>query len=232
MSNLIEEYTEQLEAIEKALNIDFEDRELLFRSLVHDSFVYENEEIKKSNERLEFLGDSVLGLVISHLLFLRYPEWAEGEMALFKSNLVSSDSLARRAKKINLGDFLFLGKGEEASGGRERASILSDTMEALIGAIFIDKGFEAAYRFIEFIFDGELDIDSPIKDYKSHLQEYSQKKYKALPQYNVFDEFGPPHRKTFRVRVRVGEDQTGEGEGSSKKEAEQNAAMNLLENLY
>lgn len=229
--NNIEEYQSQLESIENILNIRFNDRELLFCSLVHDSFVYENEEIKRSNERLEFLGDSVLGMVISHLLYVKYPDWTEGDMALFKSNLVSSESLAERAREINLGSFLFLGKGEEISGGRNRASILSDSMEALIGAIFLDRGFEVAYRFIENLFGECLDVSGPLKDYKSYLQEFSQKHYKSLPMYNVIEEHGPPHRKVFRVRVEIGSAHNGEGEGLSKKEAEQSAARDLLEKI-
>ena len=231
MNNIKEEYQSQLNKVETDLDIDFNDRELLFRSLVHDSFVYENDEIKRSNERLEFLGDSVLGLVISSLLYRKYPHWDEGELALFKSNLVSSDSLAKRARNIDLGSYLFLGKGEESSGGRDRSSILSDAMEALIGAIYLDRGFEKAHKFIERVFEGCLDIDSPIKDYKSNLQEFSQRNYKKLPVYNVVEETGPPHRKVFRIRVEVGGEYTGEGEGTSKKEAEQNAALDLMEKL-
>lgn len=231
MSSIKEEYHIQLDTVESALSISFRDRELLFRSLVHDSFVYENEEIKRSNERLEFLGDSVLGLVISHLLFLKYPHWDEGELALFKSNLVSSDSLGKRARDIDLGSFLFLGKGEESSGGRDRTSILSDAMEALIGAIYLDQGFDTARDFIEKLFEGCINIDSPIKDYKSNLQEFSQRYYKRLPNYNVINEMGPPHKKIFQVRVEVGEHYSGEGEGSSKKEAEQSAAFNLLNKM-
>lgn len=231
MSNIKEEYHIQLDKAETDLNISFEDRELLFRSLVHDSFVYENDEIKRSNERLEFLGDSVLGLVISHLLYLKYPHWDEGELALFKSNLVSSDSLGKRARDIDLGTYLFLGRGEETSGGRDRTSILSDAMEALIGAIYLDRGFEVARNFIEKLFEGYIDIDSPIKDYKSNLQEFSQRYYKKLPNYNVINELGPPHKRIFQVRVEVGEHYSGEGEGSSKKEAEQSAAYNLLNKI-
>lgn len=231
MNNIKDEYIKQLERIQAAIGIEFEDRELLFCSLVHDSFVYENEDIKRSNERLEFLGDSVLGLVISHLLYHRYPQWSEGELALCKSNLVSCDSLAERACDIKLGDFIFLGRGEDSSGGRQRSSILSDALEALIGAIYLDKGFLKAAIFIESIFQNCLDVDAPLKDFKSNLQEFSQKQYKLLPNYNIIDEKGPPHRKTFHVKVQVGEDLSGKGEGYSKKEAEQNAAKDLLDKI-
>lgn len=229
--NDLNEYSLQLDNVEAALGIFFNDKEILFRSLVHDSFVYENEEIKRSNERLEFLGDSVLGLIISHLIYTKYPNWQEGDLALLKSSLVSSESLAERAKDIDLGSYLFLGKGEDASGGRQRASILSDALEALIGAIFLDQGFETAYGFVEKIFSECLDVKTPLKDFKSYLQEYSQKHFKALPNYNVVDEIGPPHRKVFKVKVEVGSVHNGEGEGTSKKEAEQSAAKNLLEKI-
>ncbi|MCE1248959.1 MAG: ribonuclease III [Firmicutes bacterium] len=229
--NDLNEFSQQLDNVEAALGIVFNDREILFRSLVHDSFVYENEEIKRSNERLEFLGDSVLGLIISHLIYTRYPNWQEGDLALLKSSLVSSESLAERAKNIDLGSYLFLGKGEDASGGRHRASILSDALEALIGAIFLDQGFDIAYKFVETIFNECLDVKTPLKDFKSYLQEYSQKHFKALPNYNVVDEIGPPHRKVFKVKVEVGSVHNGEGEGTSKKEAEQSAARNLLEKI-
>jgi len=231
MNSIKEEYLYQLENIEKELNIQFNDKGLLFLSLIHDSFVYENEEIDESNERLEFLGDSILGLAISHLLYKRYPDWNEGELALFKSNLVSSDSLSQLASKINLGDFLFLGKGEEASGGRSRSSILSDSLEALIGALYLDLGLDSAIQFIEKLFSGCLDVDSPLKDYKSYLQEFSQKQFKKLPVYSVVEEIGPPHQKIFKVRVTVGDRTAGDGEGTSKKEAEQRAAQSLLRKI-
>lgn len=230
MSN-VDQYEEHLDNIQNKLNIHFEDREILFRSLVHDSFVYENDEIKRSNERLEFLGDSILGMVISHLLYEKYRGWDEGEMALFKSHLVSAESLAKCARKINLGDYLFLGKGENASGGRKRESILSDAIEALIGAMYLDRGFETVRKFIKDIFGDNLNVETPIKDYKSHLQEFSQKRFKLLPCYNVINESGPPHRKIFSVRVTVENSYKGEGEGTSKKEAEQKAARNLLDNI-
>jgi ribonuclease-3 len=229
--NDFSEFIPQLESVEAALEIVFNNKEVLFRSLVHDSFVYENEEIKRSNERLEFLGDSVLGLIISHLIYSRYPNWQEGDLALLKSSLVSSESLAERAREIELGTYLFLGKGEDASGGRQRASILSDALEALIGAIFLDQGFDTAYSFVEKIFNECLDVKTPLKDFKSYLQEYSQKHFKALPNYNVVDEIGPPHRKVFKVKVEVGSVHNGEGEGTSKKEAEQSAAKNLLDKI-
>ncbi|MCD4786418.1 MAG: ribonuclease III [Candidatus Eremiobacteraeota bacterium] len=230
MSNA-EQYKDHLDNVQNKLNIHFEDQELLFRSLVHDSFVYENDETVRSNERLEFLGDSILGMVISHLLYENYRNWDEGEMALFKSHLVSAESLAKCARKINLGNYLFLGKGEDASGGRKRESILSDALEALLGAIYLDIGFEKVREFIIEIFGDNLDVETPIKDYKSHLQELSQKRFKSLPRYNIIEESGPPHKKIFKVRVMMENNCKGEGEGTSKKDAEQKAARNLLDNI-
>jgi ribonuclease III len=227
----LEEFEELFNQLEEEFDLKFKDRVLLFRCLVHDSYVYENLDIQKSNERLEFLGDAVLGLVISHLLFNRYPDWDEGNLALLKSRLVSATSLAERAREFNLGKFLFLGRGEEASGGRNRISILADTLEAFIGAVYLDQGFDNASKLVEKLFINCLDVELPPKDYKSQLQEYSQREFKALPVYSVVFEEGPPHQKLFRVKVRVGEKLIGEGEGSSKKEAEQNAAKIIVESL-
>jgi ribonuclease-3 len=228
-----EDHREKLDKIQSELQIRFCDPGLLFRCLVHDSYAFENESSPCSNEQLEFLGDAVLGLVVSDLLFRRYPHWREGEMALYKSRLVSAECLAEIARRMNLGDFLFLGKGEQASGGRDRPSILADALEAFIGAAYLDQGFEMTYRLIEGFFGDALDVESPPKDFKSCLQEYSQKRMKTLPHYQVVHEEGPPHRKVFRVRVFLEgmEDMEGDGEGTSKKEAEQKAASSLLEKI-
>lgn len=231
MNKITQEYLNYLKQVESSLGFEFKNKELLLRCLIHDSFVYENEEVKHSNERLEFLGDAVLGLVISHLLFTHFPEWSEGELALYKSKLVSASSLSRKARKLNLGQFLLLGKGEEISGGRDRRSILSDALEAFIGAIYLDQGFDKVYGIIKKMFEDSLKVDTPIKDFKSVLQEYSQKEFKSLPTYNVLDEKGPPHNKMFTVRVEIGDGIVGVGEGGSKKEAEQEAARSVLDKL-
>jgi ribonuclease III len=230
-SENLEEFVEIFNQLEEEFGLKFNDRDLLFRCLVHDSYVYENLDIQKSNERLEFLGDAVLGMVMSHLLFNRYPDWNEGDLALLKSRLVSAASLAERARVFNLGKFMLLGRGEEASGGRDRISILSDTLEAFIGAVYLDQGFDNAFRLVENLFKDCLDVTMPPKDYKSQLQEYSQREFKTLPVYSVIHEEGPPHQKLFRVKVRVGEGIFGEGEGNSKKEAEQSAAKSIIERI-
>ncbi len=227
----IEDYRDILDAVQIDLGVSFNDPELLFRCLVHDSYAYENEEITRSNERLEFLGDSVLGLVISHLLYAGHPQWNEGELALYKSHLVSAEYLASRARAIDFGQYLLLGRGEDGSGGRQRTSILSDCLEAFIGAVYLDQGFDVIFDFIRRLFEGCLDEKIPPKDYKSCLQEYSQKQFKALPHYEVIDESGPPHRKTFHVRVQLPLDMEGMGQGSSKKDAEQNAARQVMEDI-
>ncbi|MFP4497381.1 MAG: ribonuclease III [Vulcanimicrobiota bacterium] len=222
---------EKLESLSKRYNLEFNNKKLLLRCFVHDSFVYENEYIEVSNERLEFLGDSVLGLVVSHLLFKLYPDWEEGKLALLKSRLVSSNSLAKRAREMELGDYILLGSGEENRGGRDRTSILADSLEAFIGAIYLDQGFERAFEFIEFVFANCILVDVPKKDNKSCLQEYSQKEFKSLPFYEVVHEEGPPHQRLFTVEVCVNEKAVGIGRGNSKKEAEQNAAKDLLDKL-
>jgi len=160
-----------------------------------------------------------------------FPDKPEGDLALMKSALVSDESLAGKAREIDLGRFLFLGKGEDASGGRNRSSILSDSLEALIGAIFIDQGLEKAYAFVKNLFRENLESDDSYKDYKSKLQEYSQREFKMLPSYKVIGEEGPPHKKTFRVRVSLAGNIHGTGEGPTKKEAERRAARNLMENI-
>jgi ribonuclease III len=232
MNNInLEEFEELFNQLEVEFDLKFNNRDLLFRCLIHDSYVYENLDIQKSNERLEFLGDAVLGLAMSHLLFNLYPDWNEGDLALLKSRLVSAASLAERARVFNLGKFMFLGRGEEASGGRNRISILADTLEAFIGAVYLDQGFDSAFKLVEKLFKDCLDVEMPPKDYKSQLQEYSQREFKTLPVYSVIHEEGPPHQKLFKVKVRVSDGIYGEGEGNSKKEAEQSAAKSIIERL-
>ncbi len=231
MNSLVEIYLPQLDRVEEILGVKFKDKSMLLKALIHDSFLHEKHDIKRSNERLEFLGDAVLGLAINHLLFEMYPHWREGDMTSFKSQLVSADTLAEIGKGINLGEYILLGKGEESRGGRHRSSIIADCMEAVIGAIYLDQGFEVAFDFIKRLYGNMLKTDAPPKDYKSHLQEISQKWYHTLPTYKLIQESGPPHEKTFYVRVNIGKTYEGEGEGSSKKEAEQVAAKNLLEKL-
>lgn len=213
--------------LEKALGYHFITPERLARALVHSSYV--NEQPKAdivSNERLEFLGDAVLNLAISHLLMKRYPDLSEGELSINRAHMVNETQLATIARKICVGPHLLLGKGEALTNGREKNSILADAIEAIIAAIYLDGGFDAAYRFVEKQFHDPLRNVNRRHfgtDYKSRLQERVQSSYHQVPQYRVVAESGPDHAKTFRVRLTVA-GITAEGEGKSKKMAEQEAA--------
>ena len=220
---------------EKSLDLDFENKFLIQRALTHKSYPNENRKLNlKDNERLEFLGDSVLSLSVSTYIFNKFSDFPEGELAKMRAVIVSAPILAEVAKRIELGQFLFLGKGEEMTGGRERDSILADTMEAIFGALYLDQGFTAAADFILHLL--KVDIinvaeGNHIQDYKTMLQEVIQENGSDRPEYEVVDEEGPDHNKTFLVAVKLNEDSLGSGQGSSKKEAEQEAAKVALNKL-
>ncbi|MBI3548036.1 MAG: ribonuclease III [Elusimicrobia bacterium] len=214
------------QALEEAIGYRFRRQELLRSALTHKSFASEQKS-RHCNERLEFLGDSILSAVVAHRLFESYPDEEEGSLSKRKSGLVSRTSLARWGQDLSLGDHLFLGAGEAQSGGRLRPSILCNAIEALIGAMYIDGGYDAASAFI----DGWLTGQTPgpgEADFKSRLQEILQKRYKVPPHYEVQQAFGPDHDKTFSVTVRLGKNVLGSGKGKSKKEAEQAAAKDAL----
>ncbi|MFW6030193.1 MAG: ribonuclease III [Halanaerobiales bacterium] len=221
--------------LEKILNIEFINKKLLRRAVTHKSFPNENPNLNlKNNERMEFLGDAVLDLSMSSYLFKKFPNKPEGKLAKMKAILVSAPILAEIAKKININRFLLLGKGEEMTGGRNRDSILADTLEAIIGAIYLDQGLEAADKFIIENFDEDIQSvqkGDHIRDYKTLLQETIQKNSNKRPEYYVADEEGPDHNKTFIVKVEFNESILGFGKGTSKKDAEQKAAKAALENL-
>ena len=221
-----------LENIEKKLGITFKDKDLLKSAFIHRSYLNEHPEEKIShNERLEFLGDSVLGFVVSEHLFIKYPTHAEGDLTNFRSSLVNARTLAEVSKKIGLGDFLLLSKGEEATGGRDRQYLLANTFEALLGAIYLDSGIDQAKKLIheELLPKLEHIIDKKLyKDFKSAFQEIAQEKQNTTPSYKVLDESGPDHNRTFKVGVFIGENQVGEGSGKSKQIAEQEAAASAL----
>src|SRR6056297_1281850 len=229
-------FTEKkLNELENKLNTKFSNKKLLRRALTHKSFANENSDLKiKDNERLEFLGDSVLSLSISTYIFNKYDEYKEGKLAKIRSVIVSAPVLAEKAIELNVGRHLLLGKGEELSGGRKRNSILADTMEAILGAIYLDKGFDYAFEFIisnfkSFIF--EVDNGNYIQDYKTMLQEVIQKNSNDRPEYEVVKEKGPDHNKEFYVVVNFEDTELGFGKGKSKKEAEQAAAIHALKQL-
>ena len=233
MDDLIPENASR-EGLEGFLGYRFNKPEQLTVALRHSSFVNEQPQAGiASNERLEFLGDAVLNLAISHLLMNRYPDLAEGELSRNRAQLVNETELAAIAREIGLGPHLLLGKGEALTDGREKNSILADATEAVIAAIYIDGGFDAAFRFVENQFRERLRNVNRTRyetDYKSMLQERVQSTYHEVPRYQVIDEIGPDHDKTFRVRMTVA-GITAEGDGKSKKMAEQEAARAGLDRL-
>lgn len=227
-----------LEKFQNLLGFRFTRVELLRQALTHRSAVSADAEGGEngieSNERLEFLGDSVLGLVVNEHLFHEYPSHREGLLTQMKSLLVSRAILSAKARDMRVGKFLFLSSGEEESGGRDRSSILADSFEAVIGAIYLDKGMEAARGFISerLMADSRKILeDTNHINYKSMLQEYIQSERKIHPQYRVTSEAGPDHEKVFTVDVMVGKRVYGRGKGKNKKEAQQEAARSALQSL-
>ena len=201
------------------------DAELLERSLTHRSYAYENGGLP-TNERLEFLGDSVLGVVVTDTLFRAHPDLSEGRLAKLRAAVVNARALAEVARTIGLGQHIMLGRGEESTGGRNKSSILSDTVEAVIGAVYLSGGFEAASKVVHLLFDPLMDSAARLGaglDWKTSLQELSAEHTLGVPEYVIEDD-GPDHEKVFTAQVQVGEELYGHGTGRSKKEAEQQAA--------
>lgn len=222
-----------LAPLEENLNYKFKDIKLLKTALTHSSYANENNmKITENNERLEFLGDTILSLIVSQYLYKKYPHYPEGELTKIRAKVVCESSLAFAAKKINLGDFILLGKGEEATGGRKRESILGDASEALVGAVYMDSDFETTNRLMLEKFENDL-VHAVAKgslfiDYKTDLQENLQRRTKAKIEYNVIKEEGPDHNKIFHINVIVDKKVVGKGSGRNKKEAEQMAAKEAL----
>ncbi len=213
-----------LERLEAALGHRFEDRGLLRRALIHRSYAAE-QDLAESYERLEFLGDAVLQLAITNHLYLEYPDMAEGEMAKVRAAVVNEHILAQVARSLDLGPVLLLGRGEELTGGRDKDSILSDVVESVLGAMYLELGFAGVQRLILDRWRPHIDeraLDPGRRDYKTRLQEYLARRGQR-PVYEI-DEDGPEHAKRFTARVLVGGVVVGEGSGSSKKRAEQDAA--------
>lgn len=212
------------------LKKSFSDQNLMDQALTHRSWVNEHKNDRRSNERMEFLGDAILEYVVSKQIYARFPEKEEGYLTALRANLVNTVALAGVAKKLNLGPSLFLSKGEEDGGGRENSSLLADTLEAIIGAIFIDKGIEKSEEFIieNILPEMEKIAATPLKDAKSRLQEYVQSKGYPAPKYQVVEESGPDHDKKFAIDVIVNGENWGRGEGKSKSTAEQEAARQVL----
>ncbi len=224
-----------IEKLQKKAGYVFRDAQLLETAMTHSSYSNENRALARhNNERLEFLGDSVLGLVISTYLFKLYPDLPEGELTRLRAALVCESSLSGVARSIGLGDYLLLGRGEQNGGGRGRSSILADATEALIGALYLDGGYEAARTFIRhFLFDAEqAGLAGTFKDYKTSLQELVQKERQNTLYYRMAGESGPDHAKRFISQVLINGEAAGQGEGENKKAAEQAAAHEALKLLY
>lgn len=219
------------ERLQERLGYRFRDPELLALALRHESSANESGEETFSNERLEFLGDSVLGLVVCDFLYRYYEAFPEGRLAQMKATLVSTEHLAEKARELDLGPCVELGRGEQ-EGSRDRANLLADTLEALLGAIHLEAGFEQAQKVILELFADELQAAQDLRrDYKSLLQEVTQRDFQCLPEYQVVDEIGPPHDRIFHVEVGLQGRNLGRGEGRSKREASQRAAEEALEKL-
>ncbi|MBN1380386.1 MAG: ribonuclease III [Deltaproteobacteria bacterium] len=226
---------ESLKDLEQHIHYRFNRLEWLNDALTHRSFANENpSEAITDNERLEFLGDAVLGLCVSDLMMKSFPDFTEGRLSKLRSSIVNEQSLADLACALKIGDYLLLGRGEELSGGRKKPSLLADTFEAVIAAIYLDGGFEKTLLFIKNLFlpliEAE-DKDILYKDYKTALQEVTQARYKEIPQYSLIAEYGPDHDKTFEILLSVADVIKTAGTGKSKKEAEQRAAKQALEIL-
>jgi ribonuclease-3 len=220
--------TPDLAQVEKKIRVKFRNLKLLEEACTHKSYAIEHGN-SLCNERLEFLGDSIISAVVAHWLFKRFPLVDEGRLSKMKSQIVSRTNLSSWGGDLQLGNFLFLSQGEEATGGRKRESLLGNAYEAIVGAIFLDQGFSVAQRFImRHLAKKKRIIEN---DFKSRLQELVQKKYKAPPFYCVIAEQGPDHDKKFTLEVRINKKVLGSGEGRSKKEAEQLAAKEALKAL-
>ncbi len=213
------------------LDKGFKNKELLELSLTHRSWVNEHPGKRKSNERLEFLGDAILEFVVSSEIYNKFPDQEEGFLTALRANLVNTVNLSKVALKLNLGDRLFLSKGEEDTGGRTNQSILADTVEAIIGGLYLDGGIKKSSKFIydELLSDIDKVMAEPLKDAKSRLQEQVQARGFAAPKYEVVNEEGPDHNKKFIIQVLVDNKPWGIGEGKNKSEAAQAAAQKALE---
>jgi ribonuclease-3 len=211
----------------------FKNKETFNLAMTHRSWVNEHANIRPSNERLEFLGDAILEFVVSKELYQRFPNKEEGYLTALRANLVNTVNLSQIARKLGLGEKIFLSKGEEETGGRVNQSILADTVEAVIGGLFIDTGIKRAEEFIDqyLLTDIDKKLEEPLKDPKSRFQEYVQAQGLPAPKYEVVNEVGPDHNKKFTIEVVVNQKSWARGIGKNKSEAAQNAAAKALEKI-
>jgi len=222
----IEQIFQDAALIETKLGYTFLNKQLLSLAFVHRSYVNENKSVSHHNERLEFLGDSILGLLVAEYLYRQLPANSEGDLSSMRSRLVEASACMGYVQKLDIEEYLLLGKGEKRNDGRGRETILADLFEALIGAIYLDGGLEATRGFLfeNFSTDMEEILDTPQDNWKALLQDYCQKQYQEPPFYKVLQESGPDHHKTFDIQVIIKNEIVGQGSGSSKKTAQQSAA--------
>lgn len=221
----------KLSELQKKIGIVFKDEDLLKNAFIHRSYLNEHKEFSgQSNERMEFLGDSVLSLVVSSHLFTKLPDSPEGELTQFRAALVRTETLANLARQLNLGSYLMLSKGEEETEGRANSSILANTFEALIGAIYLDQGIDSAHKFIDqtILANWQKLLETAVTDSKSKLQETLQKIYHESPSYNLISSWGPDHARNFEMGVYLKTKLLGRGVGKNKQEAAQKAAEDAL----
>lgn len=220
--------------LQQELDVNFRNPALLYQAFTHSSYVNEHRRKKfTDNERLEFLGDAVLELSVSHYLYMKYPDMSEGELTKLRATIVCEPSLVLFANELNFGKYILLGKGEELTGGRTRPALLADVFESFIGALYLDQGLEPVVSFLEVILFPKVEIGafSHVMDYKSQLQEIVQQKNSGTLNYEIIDEKGPAHSRIFVTRVSLAEKELGIGNGRSKKEAEQQAAQLAIRKL-
>lgn len=222
------------EQLQSELNISFDNKNLLYQAFTHSSYVNEHRrKLFTDNERLEFLGDAVLELSVSKFLFEKYPQMSEGELTKLRASIVCEPSLVIFANELKFGQYVLLGKGEELTGGRERPALLADVFESFVGALYLDQGLETVVTFLEKIVFPKVEIGafSHVMDFKSQLQEMVQQSNNGVLHYEIVDEKGPAHNRTFVSRVLLNEQELGVGRGKSKKEAEQQAAQSAMQML-
>jgi len=226
--------TQELACLQKQIGYTFRDISLLNKALTHKSYVNENSQPLKDNERFEFLGDSVLDLIVSGYMIKAFPNFSEGTLSKIRAAVVNESCLTELARQIDLGKYLLLGKGEESSGGREKNSLLANAYEALAGAVYFDSDLETALNIYLPVLEKEIAKyaeTARFRDHKSELQEYTQTHFNGIPNYKIVNEKGPAHAKEFEVVVLVQEIIRGRGNGKSKKEAEQAAALSALKSF-
>lgn len=228
--NLLDLLIQSTPAIESKIGYAFKDPSLLVMAFIHRSFINENRDVANHNERLEFLGDSILGLLTADYLYSKFKDVPEGELSFLRSRLVEASTCVQFLHKLQVEDHILLGKGERLNDGRGRESILADLFEAILGAIYLDGGINAARDFLFQNFSAEIEeiLKTPARNVKALLQDYCQKKFQHHPLYRVLDTVGPEHSKCFTVAVMIDETELGRGSGPSKKEAQQAAAAAAL----